>query len=215
MTDRLLLSATETAFLLHGEDADATERAARLLALPEPLRDPAVASTGLGSLVLRALAVPVTGGRVELAPSVTAVAAGLLRPRSWVEVALVSANGAAPAVLFDAPPVRFLVAPRSYGCLEFAGVDTGAAVADVLTELAVRHLERFRPAIVSYRVGVPGTESCAVTVAAGADDAWTFAAGDDPDDAVHALERADALERLTSALTALLDPAVSRRSRSA
>jgi hypothetical protein len=215
MTDRLVLTATEAAFLLDGESPDAAGRAARLLALPQPCRDPAVSAIGLGSLVLRALAVPVADGRVELSPTVTAVAAGLLRPRAWVEVALVSADGAASAVLFDAPPVRFLVAPRPFGCLEFAGVDTGVTVAAALTELAVRHVDRFRPSIVSYRVGVPGAGGGAVTVAAGADDAWTFAVGDDPDEAVHALDRAVALGRLEGALTALLDPALTPRNRSA
>lgn len=203
MSDRLVLTTAEVAFLLAGEDAATVGRAARLLAVTEEERAPATVRAGLGSLVLRGLASPVEAG-VELAPAVAAVAAGMLRPRGWVEVGLVSAEGAESAVLVEVGPVRFLVSPRPFRCLEFAGIDTGVGLDEPLVDVARRYLDTNRPSLASFHVSGHGDTGGWVTVGVAADGAWTFAVGRDPDGAVNGLTRDDGVARLRLALTGYL-----------
>src|SRR3954464_12818472 len=131
-TEQLSMTAAELAFLL--ASGDRLGQTPRLLGLTDADRTDAVLSAGVGSLLLRHLAAPVdgNGSRLDLAPAVAAVAAGLHRPRGFVQVGLKGDAHADGGLLPDAERIRVLVAPRAYRCYDITPIAAETDVRDPL-----------------------------------------------------------------------------------
>ena len=144
-TGQLSMTAAELSFLLAsgGQPGEAP----RLLGLTDADRADAVLGAGLGSLLLRHLAAPVEGQKLELAPAVAAVAAGLHHPRAFVQVGLTARDHADGSLLFEAEMTRFLVAVRAYHCYDITPIGTDVDVREPLLAIADRFLHRHRPAV--------------------------------------------------------------------
>ncbi|MEV6925288.1 hypothetical protein AB0M46_12405 [Dactylosporangium sp. NPDC051485] len=147
-TDQLSLTAAELSFLLASGDRQG--QTPRLLGLGDADRTDAVLSAGLGSLLLRHLAAPVDGSRLEMAPAVAAVAAGLHRPRGFVQLGLTADDHADGALLIAAERIRVLVAGRAYRCYDVTPLAPEADPRDALLAVADKFLHRHRPAIATF-----------------------------------------------------------------
>ena len=151
-TGQLSMTAAELSFLLAsgGQPGEAP----RLLGLTDADRADAVLGAGLGSLLLRHLAAPVEGQKLELAPAVAAVAAGLHHPRAFVQVGLTARDHADGSLLFEAEMTRFLVAVRAYHCYDITPIGTDVDVREPLLAIADRFLHRHRPAVATFNTFV-------------------------------------------------------------
>lgn len=211
MSDRISLTAAELAFLLSVSGGAAGSPGPRLLGLTAGERTDALVAAGVGSLLLRHLAAPVSEHQVELAPAVAAVAEGLARPRLTVQLGLVAAERADGGLLFDTGSVRFLVAPRAFRCFDVTGVDPALDRRDPLMELAHSFLQRHRPGVASFNVLAGDRLAGWTTVTATADGTWTFVAGRDEAAARSGLTADHAMEYLYEELGALAgEPALLR-----
>jgi hypothetical protein len=203
MTDRISLTAAELAFLISvSGDAD-TSPAPRLLGFTAADRTEAVTAAGLGSLLLRHLVAPRPGQRVELAPALVAVAEGLARPRTCIQVSLVADRAADGALLFESAAARFLLAPRAYRCFDVTGVDPGVDRRDPLLMLAHAFLDTNRPGMASVNVLTDDPRNAWATVTVAEDDRWTFVAGRAPEATLGGLGADEALNRMYDELGAL------------
>ncbi|WP_432824868.1 hypothetical protein [Dactylosporangium sp. CA-092794] len=174
-TEQLSMTAAELSFLL--ASGDRPGETPRLLGLSDAERADAVLSAGLGSLLLRHLAAPVDGSRLELAPAVAAVAAGLHRPRAFVQVGLTADDHADGALLLDAERIRVLVVARAYRCYDITPIAPGADPAEPLLAVADRFLHRHRPALATFTAASTadferGLQPASVTLSSSADGTW-------------------------------------------
>jgi hypothetical protein len=175
-TEQLSLTAAELSFLL-ASGGERVGETPRLLGLTDADRGDAVLSAGLGSLLLRHLAAPVDGSRLELAPAVAAVAAGLHRPRGFVQVGLTAEDHADGAVLIDAERIRILVAGRAYRCYDITPVAPDVDVREPLLAIADRFLHRHRPAVATFNASdaadfARGISPVRVTLSTSAGGEW-------------------------------------------
>lgn len=182
-TEQLSMTAAELSFLL--ASGDRPSDAPRLLGLTEADRTDAVLSAGLGSLLLRHLAAPVDGQKLELAPAVAAVAAGLHRPRAYVQVGLTAEDHADGALLFEAGMTRFLVAARAYRCYDITPIAAEVDVREPLLAVADRFLHRYRPAVATFNASTAqavarGEQPARATLASATDGTWRFVGAGTP-----------------------------------
>jgi hypothetical protein len=203
MTDSISLTSAELAFLLSVSGTTGSP-APDLLGFTDADRTDPVIAAGLGSLLLRHLAVPGTGQQVELAPELVAVTEGLARPRVCVQVGLVADQTADGALLFESGLVRFLLAPRAYRCFDVTGVDPAVDRRDPLLDLARPFLDKHLPAVASFTVHSAQVQNGWVTMSSGADGRWSFVPGSDPDAALSGLTADEAIERVRTELGGLL-----------
>jgi hypothetical protein len=203
MTDSISLTSAELAFLLSVSGTTGSP-APDLLGFTDADRTDPVIAAGLGSLLLRHLAVPGTGQQVELAPELVAVTEGLARPRVCVQVGLVADQTADGALLFESGVVRFLLAPRAYRCFDVTGVDPAVDRRDPLLDLARPFLDKHRPAVASFTVHSAQIQNGWVTMSSGADGRWSFVPGSDPDAALSGLAADEAMQRVRTELGGLL-----------
>ncbi|GAA2380066.1 hypothetical protein [Dactylosporangium salmoneum] len=174
-TDQLSMTAAELSFLLASGDRQG--QTPRLLGLGDADRTDAVLSAGLGSLLLRHLAAPVDGSRLEMAPAVAAVAAGLHRPRGFVQLGLTADDHADGALLIAAEQIRMLVAARAYRCYDVTPLAPEADARDALLAVADKFLHRHRPAIATFAATSAadferGVQPGRATLSSAADGTW-------------------------------------------
>jgi hypothetical protein len=176
-TEQLSMTAAELSFLL--ASGDRLGQTPRLLGLTDADRTDAVLSAGVGSLLLRHLAAPVdgNGSRLDLAPAVAAVAAGLHRPRGFVQVGLKADDHADGALLLDAERIRVLVAARAYRCYDITPIAAETDVRDPLLAVADRFLHRYRPAVATFTASSAadferGVQPARATLSSSADGTW-------------------------------------------
>jgi len=193
--DRISLTAAELAFLLSVADGAADSPAPGLLGFTEADRATSVIAAGLGSLLLRHLAAPEAGQQVELAPVVAAVAEGLARPEVCMQMGLLAGGLADGALLFEAGPIRFTLAPRAYRCFDVTELAPAQDRRDALLPLAHGFLVRYGPGLASFRVAGEDPRTCWATVESTVDGSWTFEAGRYPG-AATGLSGDDAFGRL-------------------
>jgi hypothetical protein len=180
-TEQLSMTAAELSFLLaSGERAGDTPR---LLGLTDADRSDAVLSAGLGSLLLRHLAAPVDGSRLEMAPAVAAVAAGLHHARGFVQVGLSAEDHADGALLIHGERSRVLVAARAYRCYDISPLAADADAREPLLAVADRFLHRYRPAVATFTAAAAadvarGAEPIQVTLSSSADGSWKVVSRD-------------------------------------
>ncbi|MFI5910002.1 hypothetical protein [Dactylosporangium sp. NPDC051541] len=182
-TEQLSMTAAELSFLL--ASGDRPGQVPRLLGLTDADRTDAVLSAGVGSLLLRHLAAPVDGAstRLDLAPAVAALAAGLHRPRGFVQVGLTAEDHADGALLLDAERIRVLVAARAYRCYDITPIAPGADVRDPLLAVADKFLHRHRPAVATFAASSAadferGIQPPRATISSSADGKWLVVTGD-------------------------------------
>jgi hypothetical protein len=199
MTDRISLTAAEAAFLIASRGADASSPVSRVLGLTDADFDEQVRASGLASLVLRRLAVPVADRQVRLAPPVLATAEALTEYRTVVQIALVAAEGVESSIVVDAPHVRLVAAPRPHRCVEVTGLDRDADLRQILARVAEAFLSRYKPAVATFSA-VPAGVSASLAV--DRDGRWRFIEGADTDGAVIVDEPAEALRMLVDAVGA-------------
>jgi hypothetical protein len=174
-TEQLSMTAAELSFLL--ASGDRPGQTPRLLGLTDADRTDAVLSAGLGSLLLRHLAAPVDGSRLEMAPAVAAVAAGLRRPRGFVQVGLTADDHADGALLLDSEWIRVLVAARAYRCYDVTPIAPDADAREPLLAVADRFLHRHRPAVATFAASSAadferGVQPARSTLSSSADGTW-------------------------------------------
>ncbi|MEV0567854.1 hypothetical protein [Dactylosporangium sp. NPDC050588] len=193
-TEQLSMTAAELSFLLAsgGQPGEAP----RLLGLTDADRADAVLSAGLGSLLLRHLAAPVDGQKLEMAPAVAAVAAGLHRPRAFVQVGLTAEDHADGALLFEAEMTRFLVAARAYRCYDITPIGADVDVREPLLGIADRFLHRHRPAVATFNTSTVqdvarGNAPARATLASATDGTWRFVGSDGTDEAATVVDSFD------------------------
>jgi len=197
-TEQLSMTAAELSFLL--ASGDRPGEAPRLLGLTDADRADAVLSAGLGSLLLRHLAAPVEGSRLELAPAVAAVAAGLHRLRAFVQIGLTADDHADGALLFDAERIRFLVGARAYRCYDITPIGADVDVREPLLAVADRFLHRHRPAFATFSASsaagfARGVQPARATLASSVDGTWRFTGVDETASVVDTFDAAAALMR--------------------
>ncbi|WP_432971703.1 hypothetical protein [Dactylosporangium sp. CA-233914] len=180
-TEQLSMTAAELSFLLASGDRQG--QTPRLLGLGDADRTDAVLSAGVGSLLLRHLAAPVEGSRLELAPAVAAVAAGLHRPRGFVQVGLTAEDHTDGALLLDAGHIRLLVAARAYRCYDITPIPADADLRDPLLAVADKFLHRHRPALATFTASSTadferGVQPARATLSSSAEGTWKVAARD-------------------------------------
>ncbi|MER7274133.1 hypothetical protein ABT369_06750 [Dactylosporangium sp. NPDC000244] len=176
-TEQLSMTAAELSFLL--ASASQPGQTPRLLGLTEADRTDSVLSAGVGSLLLRHLAAPVegSGSRLELAPAVAAVAAGLHGPRGFVQVGLTADDHADGALMLDAERIRVLVAARAYRCYDITPIPADTDVREPLLAVADRFLHRHRPAVATFTASSTadferGIQPSRATLSSSADGKW-------------------------------------------
>ncbi|WP_238011945.1 hypothetical protein KZZ52_37825 [Dactylosporangium sp. AC04546] len=197
-TEQLSMTAAELSFLLASGDRPA--EATRLLGLTEADRTDAVLSAGLGSLLLRHLAAPVEGSRLDLSPAVAAIAAALHRPRAFVQVGLTADDLADGALLFDAGSVRFMVGARAYRCYDITPLPAEADARESLLAVADRFLHRHRPATATFNASsaadfARGAQPARVTLSSSAGGTWQVVGLDGTESAVAGFDEAAGLVR--------------------
>jgi hypothetical protein len=111
-------------------------------------------------------------------------------------------------VLFEADPVRFLLAPRAYRCFDVIGVDPTTDRRDALVLLAGDFLDRHHPAVASVNVLSADPDTTWARVRTDADGGWSFQSGRAPEVTVDGLVPDDALGRLYDELDLLMPAAV-------
>ncbi|MDG6103387.1 hypothetical protein Daura_36180 [Dactylosporangium aurantiacum] len=193
-TEHLSMTAAELSFLL--ASGGPAGEAPRLLGLTDADRADAVLSAGLGSLLLRHLAAPVDGQKLEMAPAVAAVAAGLHHPRAFIQVALTAEDHADGALLFEAEMTRFLVAARAYRCYDITPIGADVDVREPLLAVADRFLHRHRPAVATFNASTAqdvarGTTPARATLASSTDGSWRFVGSDGTGETATVVERFD------------------------
>jgi hypothetical protein len=176
-TEQLSMTAAELSFLLASGDRQG--QIPRLLGLTDADRTDAVLSAGVGSLLLRHLAAPVegSGSSLELAPAIAAVAAGLHRPRGFVQVGLTADDHADGALLLDAERIRVLVAARAYRCYDITPIGADTDLREPLLAVADRFLHRHRPALATFTASSAadferGIQPARATLSSSADGTW-------------------------------------------
>ncbi|MFB9183480.1 hypothetical protein ACFFX1_35580 [Dactylosporangium sucinum] len=197
-TEQLSMTAAELSFLL--ASGDRPGEASRLLGLTDADRTDAVLSAGLGSLLLRHLAAPVEGSRLELSPAVAAIAAALHRPRAFVQVGLTADDHADGALLFDAGGIRFMVGARTYRRYDITPVAADADVRDSLLAVADRFLHRHRPATATFNAATAadfarGAQPARATLASSADGSWQVVGVDGTESTAAGFDAAAAIVR--------------------
>ncbi|MER7007047.1 hypothetical protein ABT297_28965 [Dactylosporangium sp. NPDC000555] len=197
-TEQLSMTAAELSFLL--ASGDRPGETPRLLGLTDADRTDAVLSAGVGSLLLRHLAVPVDGNRLELAPAVAAVAAGLHRPRGFVQVGLTADDHADGALLLDAERIRVLVAARAYRCYDVSPLAPGADAREPLLAVADRFLHRHRPALATFTASPAadfalGAQPARATLSSSADGTWRVVTSDGTETTAEDFDAAAAVMR--------------------
>ncbi|GAA0733465.1 hypothetical protein GCM10010199_51670 [Dactylosporangium roseum] len=208
-TDQFSMTAAELSFLL--ASGDRPGEAPRLLGLTEADRADAVLSAGIGSLLLRHLAAPVEGNRIDLAPAVAAVAAALHRPRAFVQVGLTADDHADGALLIDADRFRFLVGGRAYRCYDITPIAADADVREPLLAVADRFLHRHRPAVATFNASsafdfARGVQPTRTILSSAADGTWTVVGVDGTASAAAGFDEAADLVR--AELATMLPPLV-------
>jgi hypothetical protein len=197
-TDQLSMTAAELSFLLaSGERAGETPR---LLGLTDADRTDAVLSAGLGSLLLRHLAAPVDGARLEMAPAVAAVAAGLHHPRGFVQVELGAEDHADTALLIHGERSRVLVAARAYRCYDITPITADADAREPLLAVADKFLHRHRPAVATFTASsaadvARGAEPSRATLSSSADGSWRVVTRDGAETSAEDFDAAAAVLR--------------------
>ncbi|MEV8515317.1 hypothetical protein [Dactylosporangium sp. NPDC051484] len=197
-TEQLSMTAAELSFLL--ASGGWPGETPRLLGLTDADRTDAVLSAGVGSLLLRHLAAPVDGSRLELAPAVAAVAAGLHRPRGFVQVGLTAEDHADGALLLDAERIRVLVAARAYRCYDISPIAPGADACEPLLAIADRFLHRHRPALATFTASpmadfARGVQPARATLSASADGTWRVVTRDGTETTAEDFDAAAAVMR--------------------
>jgi hypothetical protein len=186
-------TAAELSFLL--ASGDRPGEISRLLGLTDADRADAVLSAGLGSLLLRHLAAPVEGNRLELAPAVAAIAAGLHRSRGFVQVGLTADDHADGALLLDAERIRVMVAGRAYRCYDVTPIAADAC--DPLLAAADRFLHRHRPAVATFTAAdlEGAAQATRATLSSAVDGTWRVVGRDGTETAAEDFDAAAALMR--------------------
>ncbi|WP_433203427.1 hypothetical protein ACQP00_34105 [Dactylosporangium sp. CS-047395] len=176
-TEQLSMTAAELSFLLASGDKQG--QTPRLLGLTEADRADAVLSAGVGSLLLRHLAAPAdgSGSRLDLAPAIAAVAAGLREVRGFVQVGLTAEDHADGVLLLHAERIRVMVAARAYRTYDLSPIPADSDAREALLSVADRFLHRHRPAVATFTAasaadferGIPQPKA---TLSSKADGTW-------------------------------------------
>ncbi|WP_433043908.1 hypothetical protein [Dactylosporangium sp. CS-033363] len=176
-TEQLSMTAAELSFLLASGDKQG--QTPRLLGLTEADRADAVLSAGVGSLLLRHLAAPVegSGSRLELAPAIAAVAAGLREVRGFVQVGLSAEDHADGVLLLHAERIRVMIAARAYRTYDLTPIPADTDARESLLSVADRFLHRHRPAVATFTAASAtdferGIQQPKATLSAKADGTW-------------------------------------------
>ena len=122
----------------------------------------------------------------QVAVYFAAVAAGLHRPRAFVQVGLTAEDHADGALLFEAEMTRFLVAARAYRCYDITPIGADVDVREPLLAIADRFLHRHRPAVATFNASTAqdvarGTTPSRATLASATDGSWRFAGSEGTD----------------------------------
>jgi hypothetical protein len=176
MVDHISLTAAEIAFLMSTRSTVAPPLAATL-GLNEADFTDAVYSAGLGSLLLRQLAIPLQTNEVDLAAPLAAIAEALTSPLTLVQISLVANEGAEGSILVESAPVRFLIAPRLFRCYDLSGLDQAVDVREPLVEIADAFLRQYQPAVATFAIATPAGPVGAASIAVGEDGTWQTASG--------------------------------------
>jgi hypothetical protein len=203
MTDQISLTAAELAFLLSVGDTVGDSPAAGLFGFTPDDRTDMMLGAGLGSLLLRHLAVPADDQQIQLGPVVAAIAQGIGRPDVCVQVGMTADGSTDGVVLFEVGAVRFVVARRAYRCFDIAAVDAAADRHEALVDLAREFLDRHGKGAAAFSTVRRDQWEDHGTISLSADGQWAFAPAGDPLAAVYGPTAEDAFERLRVALTAV------------
>jgi hypothetical protein len=223
MTDRVIVTAAEVAYLVAVADPSLRSVAPAMLGISAEELTDAVRAAGLASLVVRDLAV-VEGENVRLTAPVAAVAEGLTRATTIIQVGLVAPDNADGALLFDTGQVRLLVGPRPYRRFEIIALDVRRDLREPLTHIVRTFLAEHCPGVASLRLEHGPVDQIGhllsttqvdptsgfgwVTVAVGSDGVWSYA--DASDQTVRKGVEAEALARFADVVGSLLALPASR-----
>jgi hypothetical protein len=203
MTDQISLTAAELAFLLSVGDTAGDSPAAGLFGFTPDDRTDMMLGAGLGSLLLRHLAVPADDQQIQLGPVVAAIAQGIGRPEVCVQVGMSAEGGTDGVVLFEAGQVRFVVARRAYRCFDIAALDAATDRHEALVELAREFVERHGGGSAAFSTVRRDRWEDHGTVTLSKEGQWAFAPAGDPLAAVYGPTAEDAFDRLRASLTAV------------